>query len=235
LSKAIFVTGTDTGVGKTVIAAGLAACLKERGRNVAVMKPVETGCRRERGRLIPQDALLLREAAGCEDDITRIVPYVFAAPLAPALAAEKEGRRISVARIKGAFQALSLGHDLVIVEGAGGLLVPITPRYFYADLAAELALPILLVASAHLGTINHSLLSLYYAERRRIAVIGVAMNHSSPERGVPESTNAAALKRWAGVPFLGEFPFLPRVNLDTILEAVRKRLDMKRNLYMIDN
>lgn len=230
VSKAIFVTGTDTGVGKTVIAAGVAACLRARGMNVGVMKPVETGCRLENGCLIPQDALFLKEAAACDDDLDSVVPYVFAMPLAPALAAEKEGRRISVSRIKGIYQALCLRHDIIVLEGAGGLMVPITARYFYADLAAELKLPTILVAGARLGTINHSLLSLYCAERREISVMGVVMNHASPDGGIPETTNAAALKRWAGVPFLGEFPFLSRVNRDSVLDAAQKSLDMERIL-----
>ncbi len=231
--KGIFITGTDTGVGKTVIASGLAACLKEQGRNVGVMKPVETGCRMEMGCLVPQDALLLREASGCGDDLSRIVPYVLAAPLAPALAAEKEGRRISMGRIKGAFQALARRYDLVIVEGAGGLLTPLTDRYFIADLPLKLGLPLLVVARASLGTINHTLLTLRYARSQGIPVLGIVMNHTSPASGMAETGNAAALKRWAGVPFLGEFPFLSQVNIDIIREEVRKSLNIERILCVM--
>jgi dethiobiotin synthetase len=171
---------------------------------------------------------------GDEDDLSDIVPYVFESPLAPALAAEREGRRISIRRIMSAFKRLSSRHELVIVESAGGLLAPITARYFYADLAARLALPAIVVAGAHLGTINHTLLTLQCAERAGIKVIGVVMDHVSPEEGLAEATNAAALRRWARVPFLGELPFLPRVNVETIREAIKRSLDMEGILATIE-
>ncbi len=225
--KGIFVTGTDTGVGKTVIASGLAACLKEQGRNVGIMKPVETGCRLEMGRLVPQDALFLKEASGCDDDLSRIVPYVFSAPLAPALAAEKEGRRISMGRIRDAFQALARRYDLVIVEGAGGLLTPLTARYFMADLPLKLGLTLLVVARASLGTINHTLLTLRYARNRGLPVLGIVMNHTAVEVGMAEALNAGALARWGQSPYLGTFPYLPEISRESIKTAVESHLNLE--------
>ena len=144
MGKGLFITGTDTGVGKTLVSTGLITLFKERGMQVGVMKPVESGCRRENGGLIPEDAILLKNAAESQEDLDIINPYALGAPLAPALAAEMEGVEIRLEVIQRAFEILSSRHDMVIVEGAGGFLVPIFGDFFMADLAKELDLPFLL-------------------------------------------------------------------------------------------
>ena len=234
-SRGIFVTGTDTGIGKTVVAGGLALALKEKGIDVGVMKPVETGCQLHNGQLIAKDALFLWEICGVSDDLALINPYRLADPLAPAIAAERAGMKIDMDVIRLTYLGLSSKHQTVIVEGAGGLLVPLTDRYFMADLARILELPVLLVSRASLGTINHTLLSLNYLQQAGLRTIGVVMNRSNPENGIAEQTNEEALKRLIDCPFLGTMPFLSVINRDTLKSAANSNINLTPILEYLKN
>lgn len=227
MAKGLFITGTDTGVGKTWVGAGLTALFKERGFDIGVMKPVESGCRRENGRLIPEDATLLKEMARSQDELDIINPYALEYALAPALAAEREGVEIRIEVIKGAYDLLTSRHDVMIVEGAGGLLAPLFGDYFMADLAKEWGLPLLIVTGAKLGIINHTLLTLHCARQRGIPVLGIVMNHTTNLKGLAESLNPTALKRWAGAPFLGTIPFLPSFTKNAIKTAVENNINFE--------
>lgn len=226
MGEGIFITGTDTGVGKTVVAAGLAVAFREKGVDVGVMKPVESGCVCENGSLIPGDAVLLREAAGCNDALEAINPYALEHPLAPAVAAEFEGVEISLDRIKQAYDTLASRHQLVIVEGAGGALVPLTGNYFMADMAKELRIPMLIVCGTNLGVINHTLLTHYYAEHEGISVVGVIMKDVSETKGLAEMTNPDAVKRWLRAPFLGAIPYLSDLTTEALGGAVEANVDL---------
>jgi dethiobiotin synthetase len=226
VGKGLFITGTDTGVGKTLVSVGLITLLKERGMHVGVMKPVESGCRRENGGLIPEDAILLKDAAESQDDLEIINPYPLEAPLAPALAAEMEGIEIRLEVIQRAFEVLTSRHDIVFVEGAGGFLVPLFGDYFMADLAEEWNLPLLVITEAKLGIINHTLLTLAHAREREIPVLGIVMNRTSDQRGLPETLNPDALKRWAKAPFLGSIPFMPRFDNEAVKKAIQTNLNL---------
>lgn len=227
MTQGIFVTGTDTGVGKTVVTAALAAALRQRGYRVGVMKPAESGCPEQDGRLMPQDALFLRAAAGCDAPLDVINPYTLVAPLAPALAAELEGVTIALEHIQACYAHLADSHDIVLVEGAGGLLVPLTAEATMLDLAVALGLPILVVARNVLGVINHTALTVAVA-RQRTRVLGMILNHPQPESAL--DSNAQSLRRWAGAPLLGEMPYATalapeelaslahQIDLDTLLE-----------------
>jgi len=204
MTQGIFITGTDTNVGKTYVATGIAAALGCRGVDVGVMKPVETGCTRRAGRLVPRDALRLMKAAKVRDSIELVVPYRFRKPLAPSIAAEREGERINPARICDAFNILSKKHDFLIVEGAGGIMVPLTENYSYLDLAKALGLQVLIVARPGLGTINHTLLTIAALRQRRIAIAGVIINYAEDcKLGLAEKTNPAAIKKISGVRIAG--------------------------------
>jgi dethiobiotin synthetase len=228
MGKGIFITGTDTGVGKTLVAAGLAAVLQEKGIDVGVMKPAESGCRRENGLLIAEDALFLRKMSGSQDEVKLVNPYPLEHPLAPALAAEIEGVEIRLEVIREAYLTLASRHDLVLVEGAGGMLVPLTSGRLMIDLAKELGgLPILIVTRMILGTLNHTLLSLYYARKEGMDVLGVVMNHLSPQQGLAESLNPQAMRQWGQAPFLGSLPFLPNTNKESIVKAVKTALNVE--------
>ena len=145
----ILITGTDTGVGKTYTALGIIARAKKNGIKVAAMKPWETGCRRSGNQLIPADAMRLMKAAGM-NDIDTVNPCRFKTPVAPYVAGRLESRSVQPGTINKVYHRLALHYDFVVVEGAGGLLVPITRTYFYADLAREFSLSVLVVAAKYI-------------------------------------------------------------------------------------
>jgi dethiobiotin synthetase len=198
----VFVTGTDTDVGKTFVAAGLAAALKRRGVDVGVMKPVATGR--------SKDAQRLLKASGASDPLDVVNPIRLKAPLSPHLAARREGTRVELWRIDRALKTLSSRHEFVIVEGAGGLLVPIRDDFTMADLANRLGLPLLIVARDALGTINHTMLTVEAARTRGLEILGVVVNRSRPGRpDLAERLNPGAIAEAARVPVLGSLPWRP--------------------------
>ncbi|MDD5558475.1 dethiobiotin synthase [Candidatus Methylomirabilis sp.] len=207
----LFVTGTDTGVGKTLITAGLAYALRVLGIDAGVMKPVETGCPTRTGRLRPPDALTLREAAQSRDALDLVNPYRFHEPLAPMVAAERSGRRIDVGRLEERFTLLTDRHSVVLVEGAGGLLVPITEETSCLDLAARLRLPLLIVIGSRLGALNHARLTIETALHARVPVAGAILNHFHADRSVARTTNLSALRRLLPIPLPGEIPHLSTI------------------------
>lgn len=226
MGKGIFVTGTDTGVGKTLVAGGLAAVLRERGVNVGVMKPVESGCRREEGRLVPADALFLREMAASPDEMRLINPYAFEHALSPAQAAELAGVEIDISVICEAYQTLAGRHELVLVEGAGGLLTPLTANLFMADLPGELGgIPLLIVGRDALGTINHILLNSSYACGEGLHVLGIILSRSARKLDLANCYNEQALDRWGTYPVLGTVPFLPRPDAEHIRAAITSHVN----------
>jgi len=200
--RSLFVTGTDTGVGKTVVSTAIVRGLRARGIDAGAMKPVETGVD-ERG---PLDARALREAAGAADPLDLVCPLRFALPAAPTVAAANEGRSVQLGPIREAFGALRDRHDLVVVEGAGGLLVPVTEELDMAGLALELGLPVLVVARAALGTINHTRLTLAELERRGLECAGVVVSHAGGELSAADAANLEALRASLGEALLGEIP-----------------------------
>ena len=198
-----FITGTDTGVGKTFVACGLARSFHDRGLRVGVMKPVETGCSRRDDELLPADALRLLMAARSDQDLSSVCPYRFEAPLAPDVAARRAGQQIDPQVIHDRCRAIARSHDIIVVEGAGGLLVPIWNRYSMADLAADLGLPLLVVAASRLGAVSHTLLTLELAAARGLPVAAYVLNHLSREEDEAMSTNAGLLARSTDVPCAG--------------------------------
>jgi dethiobiotin synthetase len=207
--RGLFITGTDTGVGKTLVTGGLAACYREAGISVGVMKPAETGCRPHRGTRMAPDAGFLRQMAGTTDPLERIVPYRLLAPLAPQAAAQREGIRIRVPQIVSRYREISSRHELTLVEGAGGLLVPYTARARTLELIIRLDLPVVVVGRTGLGTINHTLLTLEGLARRGVRVLGVILNNADGSRGPAERTNPETLRGWTRVPLLGTIPHRP--------------------------
>ena len=219
--KSIFVTGTDTGVGKTGVSCGLAAYLSLRkGCDVGVMKPFESG-NEASGQEMAGDAWALKAASGSPDDIRDINPYHFKAPLAPQAAAMLEKADIDIARVTSAYKKLCDRHDVVIIEGAGGILVPIREGYFYSDLMAEWQAPVIIVSRLTLGTINHTLLSCHYLRSIGVTVAGVILNDMLGEKDIASRTNPGILAKYLTVPLLGIFPHVP----DLFAEGIdRERL-----------
>ncbi|MCL5737016.1 MAG: dethiobiotin synthase [Actinobacteria bacterium] len=232
--RGLFVTGTDTGVGKTVVAGALAAVLKRQGHSVGVMKPVTAGAVLQNGRLVSEDATFLMLAAGADDAPSLVSPYLLREPVSPNVAARLEGVEIDPQSILLACRTLARQHDIVIVEGAGGLLVPLRDHFTMADLAILLDLPLLVVARPNLGTINHSLLTVLYAKTLGLQVAGVVVNGLRPESaGIAEETGPGIIQEMSGVPIIGILPYLPDVSvekpcLDGLLQAAEKALDLSK-------
>lgn len=201
--KGLFVTGTDTGVGKTVVTCALARGLRAAGIDVGVMKPVETGVPASG----PEDAQALMRAAGVGDELDLVCPIQYAMPAAPEAAAAAEGAESpisSIDRIQRAFEVLSRRHSFTLVEGAGGILVPFDEKTTMADVAKHLETPVLVVARASLGTINHTLLTLEACESRGLEVLGVVLSHATGTLSEADVCNLEVLKRSLGERLLGE-------------------------------
>lgn len=208
MSNGLFITGTDTGVGKTIVAATLARILRLRGVNVGVMKPVTSGCIERNGELISEDAELLAWAAGvdCTDDVA---PYCLHEPVAPVEAAKLEGVKIDFSRIEACYRRLVAQHEFVIVEGAGGLMVPLNGGLLIADLVKQLKLPLLVVARPGLGTINHSVLTCFAAGQMELEVKGVMVNRFPANPGLAEKVASHQIGSLCGAPILGIWDDLP--------------------------
>ena len=231
MRRSFFITGTDTGVGKTNIAAGIARALKKKGIDVGVMKPVETGCPVRHGRLIPSDALALKEASGADDHIDLINPYRFRSPIAPSAASRfsgvggVRGVRIDLGKIRRAFKEICRRHDIVLVEGAGGLVTPVTAAKTMADIALSLSIPVLIVAAQKLGAVNQTLLTIHYARCRGIGVAGVVLNNIKRGKDLSSGTNAKEIERLSGAKVLAEIPFVKGgVFKAALFERVSSRL-----------
>lgn len=198
--QGLFITGTDTDVGKTVVSCALARGLREADVDVGVMKPTETGVPAEG----PKDARALIAAAGVNDPIEIVCPLQFGLPAAPEASALLEGREATLAPIEEAFATLSKRHEFMLVEGAGGILVPFDEKTSMADLAASLGLPVLIVARASLGTINHTLLTLEACAARSLDVLGVVISHANGKLSAADAENLKVLKRALGDRLIGE-------------------------------
>jgi dethiobiotin synthetase len=208
--RGVFVTGTDTGVGKSVLAASACAALAARGERVAAFKPVVTGLDDEPGEF-GHDHELLAAAANSGQAPDDVAPYRFRPPLSPHLAAELAGERIEPARLLEAARP----HELLVCEGVGGLMVPITTGYLVRDLAVDLALPVLVAARTGLGTINHTLLTVEAARTAGLRVVGVVMTPWPKQPAEIERSNRETIERLSRVPVSG----LPRTGRDRLAEA----------------
>ncbi|MBN1917772.1 MAG: dethiobiotin synthase [Verrucomicrobia bacterium] len=206
-TRGIFVTATDTGVGKTFVAAGLARALKAQGINVGVMKPIASGGTRTPDGLACDDARQLADAVSSSDERSLINPVCLEAPLAPLVAARLEGKHVDLAAVWRAYEALAGRHDFLVVEGVGGLLVPLDEGATVLDLITMFRLPALVVARPTLGTINHTLLTIRYAREHGVNVLGLVINAAEPvEQSQAVETNAAVLEEWGRAPILADFP-----------------------------
>ncbi len=226
--RGIFITGTDTGVGKTFVGAALVALLRERGIDVGVMKPAETGVEDPGTPLYSEDAARLVAAAGVEDPPDLVVPYRLREPLAPAVAAELEGRTISSEAVLSAYAELQSRHEFLIVEGAGGLAVPFNEDLNMAGLAGALDLPLLVVSPTGLGAINGSVLTVEYARAHGLDIVGILLNMRRKVPDLAEHTNPRVIARLTGVQIYGPLDLLAFTEdpgspgAREIVEAVRR-------------
>ena len=223
--KGLFVTGTDTGVGKTMVAAGIARYLRERAGRVGVLKPVTSGAVERGGTLVSEDAELLRWAAQCEAPLSDIAPYILREPIAPSEAARRDGVMVRFERIRESFDRMASFHDFLLVEGAGGLLVPLGPDLLVADLAKRLGMPLLIVARPDLGTVNHTLMTCECARARGIKVLGIVINGFPEIPGSAESYAPRLIEDLSGEAVLAVFPRYPYVDGKAVVERLAARME----------
>lgn len=220
--KTLFIAGTDTGVGKTVVAGALAAALRLKGHRVGVMKPVSCGSW--------EDSKFLKKRAGVDDALTRITPVYLKHPLSPNVAASMEKKKIDLKRLLKAADVLKKKYDILVVEGCGGLLVPVNDDFFVVDLIPLLKAKCILVSRSGLGAINHCLLSAEALKKRRIEPLGILFNRLS---GGPltdaEKTNPTVISRISRVKSLGMFPFMKMdCTADRAGKAFLKNIDLRK-------
>lgn len=212
MKQAIFVTATDTGVGKTLVTAALARTLTARGCSVGVMKPVETGVGTERR----SDAGRLKRAARVPDALDVIRPYGFRLPVAPLDASRSERRGIRIGAILRAYRRLRSQYEFLLVEGVGGVHVPITPTIDVVELIATMNASVLVVGRVGIGGVNHALLTLNALRSRNIPVIALVLNRTTQARTAvarrQERSTAGLLRERAGVPLIGPLPYLPQAD-----------------------
>jgi len=198
LIPGLFITGTDTGVGKTVVAGAIADWFRRRQRRVAVCKPCATGCVRRREGLVSEDAEFLAACSDTPHPLDLICPVRYAEPLAPAIAAERLNETLDWEAIDRSLRLMSVGSDVMIVEGVGGILVPMDRETTVLDFAVALGLPTVIVARPGLGTINHTLLTIAALRAAGVAVAGVVINrYPTDTASAAEETNPRAIERWA--------------------------------------
>lgn len=214
MKAGVFITGTDTDVGKTVVSAGLALVLRDRGVKVGVMKPVATGCYGNDKRLISHDAAFLMEAA--QNEYAPLTsPSRFRNPVSPNVAAMLEKKEVDIPGILKNYHQLQKHYDFMIVEGVGGLMVPLKKDYYVANLIRDMGLPIVIVSYAGLGAINHTLLTVDAATIRGLEVRGIIFNRvSMTNYSLAELTNPKVIHDLSGTPILGSLPDIEGLNME---------------------
>ncbi|XEC95244.1 dethiobiotin synthase [Paenibacillus tarimensis] len=208
--RGLFVTGTDTGVGKTVITAAITAALRSEGISAGVWKPVQSGAPLGS---TDSDAHRLSRWSGTGDLPGDIAPFSYEAPLTPYLAAREAGVELTLDKLLQGGRPLAERHDVLLVEGAGGIAAPLTTQELVIDLIEALGMPVLIVAKSGLGTINHTLLTLSMLRQRHIRVAGVVLNETITDKQQDDpsrDTNGVLIARYGRVPVLGCFPYIER-------------------------
>ncbi len=231
--KSYFVTATDTGVGKTSVTASLAACLKKRGIDVGVMKPIATGIPQKTG-FKSLDVSLLVEASGVKDSEESINPIFLPLAVSPYDACKNLGLTIDVNIIKEKFENLRKSHEVVLVEGIGGVFTPITKDLFVVDMIKMLGLETIIITRSTLGTLNHTMLTVNACKQYRIPIKGIIIN-SHDAKGGPEEKNApSTIYEITKIPILGVIPFIKDLQkIEAMNEAVEKNIDFTSLLSQI--
>lgn len=240
MMRGVFVTGTDTEVGKTVVACALAAVLHRRGIDVGVMKPVASGGVRHRDTggacWLSSDAVQLARAAQVDDPWALINPVCYREPMAPWAAARRAQQPVRFDVVQRAYRQLRRRHAWLIVEGIGGLLVPLSPRQTVLDLVRRWRLPLVIVARAGLGTLNHTLLTVAAARQAGVRVAAIVLNHPTPPRDGKRAaaivrTNRDMLQRLTGLPVFGPRAFVSGPHVTSVDQRLAEYLLRARRGY----
>ena len=225
-SKGYFITGTDTNVGKTVVTACLLTLYREQGIDTGVMKPIETGVDQECSSEANSDAKFLLTISGNGDPLEEICPIRLKPTAAPLQAARITGQTIDISLILENFRRLQAKHDRMLVEGIGGLLVPLTADYSVSDLIKDMNLPLIIVSRFSLGTINHTLLTVKAARETGVEIAGIILNHSE-DRSLNEIElgQASLIQELSNVPVLGECPFIDSISVEKFDSKLEKKIE----------
>jgi len=197
MGKAIFITGTDTEIGKTYCAIKLAKEYMKKGLDVGVMKPISCGPKKD------NDAFTYQKALKLKDPMSLVNPISLKSPLSPYAAAKLEKRKINLDKIFSAFRKLKTKHDILLVEGAGGVLVPIKKNYNVINLIKDLRIPVIVVARAGLGTINHTLLTIELLRKNKIKIMGIIMNGFKGD--LSEKANPKIINKFGKIPIIRKY------------------------------
>ena len=236
MRNGIFITGTDTGVGKTIVAATLAYTLKQRQIDFGYIKPMESGIVSSDYLAQKSDAALVKRAGSMPESFAEIVPFTFPEPLAPLLAARRAGVVITKTNLAAAVKKLIQPRRLTLIEGAGGLLAPLCENFLVLDLIKELNLPVLLVCRTALGSVNHTLLTLNRLRRENIDILGLIANHTTSITGVAEETFTSQLTEFDPVTILGELPHTTGLRPDfSDWQQLAARIDIETLLNRIES
>lgn len=236
----IFVTGTDTDVGKTVVCAALVLALAQRGVDVGYLKPVASGGVEVDGRLVSPDLLAVQQLCALHDPWERMNPICLRQPLCPLVAGRLEGVHLSVSGVRAELRHTLELHRFTVVEGVGGVMVPLTSRLILLDLMVDLELPVLVVARPGLGTINHTLLTIGAVRDRGLKVVGFLF--SGPDPSLPPDSaiphNAELITDFCGVPYLGTLPWqdkdhLGQMDPKELLAQAQAHLDLEPLLALV--
>ena len=226
MSRGLFVTGTDTSVGKTVVTAAITAVLRAEGMNVGVWKPVQSGALLGSG---VTDAERLLKITGIDERPEVVAPFTFEASLTPLLAARQAGVTFTLKELVAAGEPLIKRYEALLIEGAGGVAVPLTDDALVVNLIAELRIPALIVARSSLGTINHTLLTVSFLRHHGVPIVGIILNdgeltelHDDPS----VATNAELIEHYSGLKVLGRFPHLDsEMKSETLINTVRRTIE----------
>ncbi|MFG6150224.1 dethiobiotin synthase [Halobacillus sp. B23F22_1] len=224
MAQGIFVTGTDTEIGKTFVAAGIAAALSEKGVDVGVFKPMLSGDKREDPE---SDTMILKSMSGDPSRPSDITPFQFDEPLAPYLAAKRQNISVKQSDVINSWNHIKHRHSFTIVEGAGGIAVPYGEDFLVSDIMKHINLPVLVVARPDLGTVNHTFLTVDYARRCGLNVIGVVINgFNSTKAEVAEHTNPELIEQFCKIPVLGIIPQTEKKDKKTLVELFQSKMDL---------
>jgi dethiobiotin synthetase len=225
--RGLFVTGTDTGVGKTMVTGAITAALRAEGLNVGVWKPVQSGARLGRG-LTDSERLL--QITGIDERPEDVAPFTFEAPLTPLLAAKQAGVTLTLKELIAAGLPLTKRYEALLIEGAGGVGVPLTHDSLMVDLISELRIPALIIARSSLGTINHTLLTVSFLRAHGVPIVGIIMNDgdwTNPSDDPSMATNAKLIEEYSGTKVLGRFPRLhANSNSEMFIQTVRQTIQL---------
>jgi dethiobiotin synthetase len=216
----VFVTGTDTGVGKTVVAAGIAGSMRKDGIDVGVIKPIATGIPQEKG-FKSSDAELLAKISGSKDPESEINPVFLPLEASPLAAGRALNIDIKLDEVFSAFKRLTDKHDFVVVEGIGGVMVPIKQNYFVIDMIKEMGLPILIVSRAAIGTLNHTVLTVRACKEYDLNIAGIVLNGVRNDN-VAEKTASAIVRELTEIFVIGSIPFVDVLDASNVIDLVSK-------------